>query len=157
MNEFSNCAVLKSLHSNFLVVAITHCGILGYSICDLIRLLYSLLLVVAWSFKNLFSFVLRPLAIAIRLLMCLPNPVLLSWNPSLEASLVLASRPVLQWVPQWSILKPSSAHSIHSLPAQQPIIIQNGLISWTRLTLATYINLPDPASARNPPRVRNAN
>ena len=42
------------------------------------------------------------------------------------------------------------ASSIHSLPAQQPIIIQHGLISWTRLNLAAYINRPVPASARNP-------
>ena len=46
---------------------------------------------------------------------------------------------------------PSSAHSMHSLPAQQPIIIQDSLISWTRLNWAAYLNRPDPASARNPP------
>ena len=44
----------------------------------------------------------------------------------------------------------SHARSIHSLPAQRPIIIQNGLISWTRLNLAGYINRPGPASARIP-------
>ena len=32
---------------------------------------------------------------------------------------------------------------------QHPIIIQHGLISWTRLNLAAYINRPGPASARN--------
>ena len=50
-----------------------------------------------------------------------------------------------------SIPGPSSAHSLPSLPAQRPIIIQNGLISWTRLNLAAYLNRPDPASARNSP------
>ena len=40
--------------------------------------------------------------------------------------------------------------SIHSLTAQQPITIQNGLISWIRLNSAGYINRPGPASARIP-------
>ena len=43
-----------------------------------------------------------------------------------------------------------SFRSIHSLPAQQPITIQHGLISWTGLNLAGYTNRPAPASARIP-------
>ena len=72
---------------------------------------------------------------------------------------------IINWKPAWNqpvaqprdeypseaSLRPSSAHSIPSLPAQRPIIIQDGLISWTRLNLAAYLNRPDPASARNPP------
>ena len=44
--------------------------------------------------------------------------------------------------------RPSSVHSTHSLPTQQPITIQNGPVSWTRLNLAAYINRPGPVSAR---------
>ena len=47
-------------------------------------------------------------------------------------------------------LQPLARRSIHSLPAQRPIIIQNGLISWTRLNSAGYINRPGPASERIP-------
>ena len=51
----------------FFVAAIMHCGILGFSVCDLIKLLYSLLFVAGCSFLNLSSFVNRHLDIAILL------------------------------------------------------------------------------------------
>ena len=75
--------------------------------------------------------------------------IIIIW-PQLEARMEPTSHPDVRGVPQWSIFSLSRARSIHSLPAQRPIIIQNGLISWTRLNLAGYINRPGPASARIP-------
>ena len=52
---------------------------------------------------------------------------------------------------QWSIPSLPSFHSIHSIPAKQPIRIRPGSIPGTKLILASYIRRPKEAEARNPP------
>ena len=49
---------------------------------------------------------------------------------------------------QWSILRPSSTLSIHSIPGQQPIRMQNADLAWTTLKSGGYINWPSTASGR---------
>ena len=44
-----------------------------------------------------------------------------------------------------------SIHSIHSIPAQQPMRIHPGSISRTKLTTAGFISRPHQAGSRNPP------
>ena len=48
-------------------------------------------------------------------------------------------------VPQWSILRPSCAHSIHSIPDCRPITIRNADLTWTTLNSGVYINWPSQA------------
>ena len=48
-------------------------------------------------------------------------------------------------VPQWSILRPSCAHSI---PDFGPIKIQDSDLTWTTLNSGVYINRPSQASSR---------
>ena len=52
------------------------------------------------------------------------------------------------WVPQWSILGPSCAHIIHSIPDCRPIRIQDSDLTRTTLKSGMYINRPSPASSR---------
>ena len=54
-------------------------------------------------------------------------------------------------VPQWSILGPSCAHSIHSFPDCRPITIQNADLTWTTLNSGVYISWPSQASSRIQP------
>ena len=51
-------------------------------------------------------------------------------------------------LPQWSILRPSCAHSIHSIPDFGPIKIQDADLTWTTLNSGVYINWPSQASSR---------
>ena len=54
-------------------------------------------------------------------------------------------------VPQWSILGPSCALSIHSIPDCRPITIWNADLTRTTLNSGVYINRPSQASSRIQP------
>ena len=54
-------------------------------------------------------------------------------------------------VPQWSILGPSCAHSIHSIPDFGPIKIRNTDLTRTTLNSRVCINRPSQASSRIQP------
>ena len=54
-------------------------------------------------------------------------------------------------VPQWSIPRPSCAHSIHSIPDSGPIRIQNADLTRTTLNSEVYINRSSQASRRITP------
>ena len=53
-------------------------------------------------------------------------------------------------VPQWSILRPSCAHSTHSSPTWEPMRIQIARFAWTTLKSGGYISWP----GMTPDRIR---